>query len=53
MRTQDIYDVQGLQTGAGSRAYAETYPVAAANSVPVQRLMDLGGVIVGKTKTAQ
>jgi Asp-tRNA(Asn)/Glu-tRNA(Gln) amidotransferase A subunit family amidase len=49
----DIYDVKGIQTAAGNRAFAELYPVASVNAPSVQKLLDLGAVIVGKTKTAQ
>lgn len=50
---KDIYDVKGITTGAGNRAFAELYPVAAQNAPSVQKLLQLGAVIVGKTKTAQ
>lgn len=49
----DIYDVKGVQTAAGNRAFAEIYPVASINAPAVQKLIDLGAVIIGKTKTAQ
>ncbi|GKT49037.1 glutamyl-tRNA(Gln) amidotransferase subunit A [Colletotrichum spaethianum] len=37
---KDIYDIEGVQTTAGSQAYAA-------------RIVDLGGFLVGKQKTAQ
>lgn len=49
----DIYDMKGIQTAAGNRAFAELYPVANLTAPSVQKLLDLGVVIVGKTKTAQ
>ncbi|KAI9637823.1 amidase signature domain-containing protein [Dioszegia hungarica] len=53
LAVKDIYDVKGVQTAAGNRAFAEIYPVASVNAPAVQKLLDLGAVIVGKTKTAQ
>ncbi|KAK5676736.1 hypothetical protein LTS10_010499 [Elasticomyces elasticus] len=50
---KDIYDLEGVQTGGGSRSYAEVYPVANATAVSMQKMLDLGVVIVGKTKTSQ
>lgn len=49
----DIYDVKGVQTAAGNRAFAELYPVAANSAPAVDKLLSFGAVIVGKTKTAQ
>ncbi|KAL9038422.1 MAG: hypothetical protein Q9214_005289 [Letrouitia sp. 1 TL-2023] len=50
---KDIYDIAGVKTGNGNRAYYGLYPPAAKNSVPVQRLINAGAVIVGKMKTSQ
>jgi hypothetical protein len=50
---KDIFDAKGLQTACGSHSYARIYPPATANSPAVQRLLDLGAVMVGKTKTSQ
>lgn len=50
---KDLYDVKGLQTSGGSRAWAFITPVADANAPSVQQIIDLGGVIVGKQKLAQ
>jgi Amidase len=50
---KDIYDVAGVKTGDGNRAYYNFYPPAAANSVVVQKLVDAGAVLVGKQKTSQ
>ena len=46
---KDLYDVAGVRSGCGSRPYYETYAPAASNSYPVQKLLDLGAIIVGKT----
>ncbi|KAL9613447.1 MAG: hypothetical protein Q9167_001992 [Letrouitia subvulpina] len=50
---KDIYDIARVKTGNGNRAYYGLYPPATKNSVPVQRLIDAGAVIVGKMKTSQ
>jgi len=42
-----------LKTGCGNRAYYALYPPASVNSFPVERLVSLGAVIVGKTITSQ
>ncbi|KAI0753089.1 amidase signature enzyme [Daedaleopsis nitida] len=50
---KDIYDVQGLRTGCGSRAYWQLYPPKTRTAPAIQRLLDGGMVLVGKTKTSQ
>ena len=50
---KDIYDIAGLKTGNGNRAFYNLYPPASANSVVVQRLVDAGAVLIGKQKTSQ
>ncbi|GAB7366597.1 hypothetical protein MBLNU230_g8582t1 [Neophaeotheca triangularis] len=50
---KDLYDIKGLQTAAGSPAWAEITPVADGTAPAVQRILDLGGVVVGKQKLAQ
>lgn len=50
---KDIYDVAGLKTGCGNRAYYQLYPAASVNSYAVQRLVDMGAIIVGKTLSSQ
>lgn len=50
---KDIYDMQGLITTGGSRAWAWYNEPAEANAVAVQRLIHLGAVPVGRQKTAQ
>ncbi|KAG8526482.1 uncharacterized protein KY384_008682 [Bacidia gigantensis] len=50
---KDIYDVAGVKTSDGNRAWYGLYPPAIANAVPVQRLVDAGAIIVGKLKTSQ
>ncbi|KAF2748920.1 amidase family protein [Sporormia fimetaria CBS 119925] len=50
---KDLYDIKGLQTSGGSKAWAHITPIANGTAPSVQRIIDLGGVIVGKQKLAQ
>ncbi|KAM0798757.1 glutamyl-tRNA amidotransferase [Usnea florida] len=50
---KDIFDVAGVRTSDGNRAWYGLFPPASINAVPVQRLVDAGAVIVGKMKTSQ
>ncbi|PYI36747.1 amidase signature enzyme [Aspergillus indologenus CBS 114.80] len=50
---KDLFDVKGLQTSAGSQAWIDTHPVADSTAPAIQRLIDLGAVLVGKYKMAQ
>ncbi|KAH6711065.1 glutamyl-tRNA amidotransferas-like protein subunit A, partial [Leptodontidium sp. MPI-SDFR-AT-0119] len=50
---KDIYDIQGLVTGASSQAYARLNKPALKTARCIQDLLDLGAIIVGKAKTVQ
>jgi Asp-tRNA(Asn)/Glu-tRNA(Gln) amidotransferase A subunit family amidase len=50
---KDIFDLNGVHTGAGSRAYIRTYPTRNATAPAIQTLLDAGAVVVGKTKSSQ
>lgn len=50
---KDIFDVAGVKTSDGNRAYYAFYPPANKSAIVVQRLIDAGAVIVGKLKTSQ
>ncbi|KAI9663804.1 MAG: hypothetical protein M1821_007294 [Bathelium mastoideum] len=50
---KDIYDVSGVHTSDGNRAWYHLYPAASANALPIQRLVDAGAVVVGKMKSSQ
>lgn len=50
---KDIYDVAGVKTSNGNRAFYNLYPPKAASAVAVQRLEAAGAIIVGKQKTSQ
>lgn len=47
---KDQYAIKGLITTFGSRSYAMTYPPSNVTSAVIQNLIDLGAIIVGKTK---
>ncbi|KAJ9110281.1 hypothetical protein QFC19_001684 [Naganishia cerealis] len=50
---KDLYDIKGVPTGCGNRAYWLTYEPRNATAVSIQRLIDQGAVIIGKAKTSQ
>ncbi|KAL6718553.1 hypothetical protein ACLMJK_004645 [Lecanora helva] len=50
---KDIYDIAGLQTSDGSRAFYSLYLPRNETARTVQRLIDAGAVLVGKMKTSQ
>ena len=50
---KDIYDIAGVKTSNGNRAYYGLYPPRTANALPIQKLIDAGAIIVGKMKTSQ
>ena len=50
---KDIYNLAGLRTSNGNRAWYHLYPPANASAVAIQRLIDAGVVVVGKMKTSQ
>jgi aspartyl-tRNA(Asn)/glutamyl-tRNA(Gln) amidotransferase subunit A len=47
LAVKDLFDTAGIRTTYGSRIYAEHVPER--NAVSVQRLLDAGAVLVGKT----
>ena len=50
--TSDMYDIRGVPTSAGSRAYGELHKPVDASASSLLRLENLGGLFVGKTKSA-
>jgi hypothetical protein len=50
---KDIFDIAGIRTSNGNRAWYRLYPPANETALIVQRLIDGGAVIVGKMKTSQ
>ncbi|PYI09921.1 amidase signature enzyme [Aspergillus sclerotiicarbonarius CBS 121057] len=47
---KDNIHLQGLKTSLGSRAYDQLYPPHKATATSIQKLINLGVTIVGKTK---
>lgn len=50
---KDNYDLKGIRTVAGSRAIRELNDPAGENGPSLQKLIDLGAVVIGKVKTTQ
>ncbi|KAL3473077.1 amidase signature domain-containing protein [Aspergillus californicus] len=50
---KDLYDMKGLQTSGGSQAWVRVTPTANTTAPAIQRLVDLGAILVGKFKLAQ
>ena len=48
---KDLFDVAGVPTGAGSPEWLATHPVPTENASAVQRLLEAGARLVGKTCT--
>ncbi|KAM0712014.1 hypothetical protein Q7P37_011108 [Cladosporium fusiforme] len=50
---KDIYDIEGLRTSNGNRAWYHLYPAANATATAVENLLKAGAILVGKMKTSQ
>ncbi|EYE99691.1 glutamyl-tRNA(Gln) amidotransferase, subunit A [Aspergillus ruber CBS 135680] len=50
---KDIFDLKGLRTSGGNRAFHDLYPPRNATAPALQRLKDAGAIIVGKMGTVQ
>lgn len=50
---KDIYDIEGVHTSNGNRAWYHFYPPAKQTAPAVQKLIDAGAIVVGKMKTSQ
>lgn len=50
---KDNYDLKGIRTVAGSRAIRELNDPADENAPSLQKLIELGAVVIGKVKTTQ
>ncbi|KAG4431663.1 hypothetical protein IFR05_012846 [Cadophora sp. M221] len=50
---KDIYDIAGVKTSCGNRAYFDLYPERSKTATAVQNLIDAGAIVVGKMKTSQ
>ena len=47
---KDNFDLKGVKTSLCSQAYVQLYPKKQATETCIQRLIDMGAIIVGKTK---
>ena len=50
---KDIFDIAGVRTSDGNRAFYGLYPPRNTTALVVQRLIDAGAILVGKMKTSQ
>ncbi|KAG7079993.1 hypothetical protein JMJ78_0007096 [Colletotrichum scovillei] len=50
---KDIYDMKGLKSTLGSKAWTQMTTEANTTAPSIQRIIDLGGTVVGKQKTSQ
>lgn len=50
---KDLYDLKGVRTSGGSRAYRDLVNPTSDSAPALQKLIDMGAVVIGKTKTTQ
>jgi hypothetical protein len=50
---KDNIDLAGIKTTLSSRAWEDLYPAVDETALSLQRILDLGAVVVGKTKLSQ
>jgi hypothetical protein len=48
---KDLFDVAGFPTGGGNPDWARQYPIPTRHAWAVQRLLDAGATLIGKTVT--
>lgn len=53
LAVKDIFDLAGVKTSNGNRAWYNLYPPANVTCTALQRLIDAGAIIVGKQKPSQ
>jgi len=46
---KDMYDIAGYTAGCGNPTWIETHPPAQTNAGAVQRILDAGATVIGKT----
>ena len=46
---KDMYDIGGERTGCGSPEWLANHPPATRNSTPIDKILDAGATIIGKT----
>ena len=47
---KEMFDIEGLKTSVGNRNFFETYPPCTETASAVQRLIDVGAEVLGKSK---
>ncbi|QLG72914.1 hypothetical protein HG535_0D06230 [Zygotorulaspora mrakii] len=50
---KDLYDIAGIKTSGSSRNYYDLYDEANVTCPSIQRVLDMGAVVVGKLKLTQ
>lgn len=50
---KDIFDLAGVKTSDGNRAWYNLYPAASTTGTAISRLIDAGAIIVGHQKPSQ
>ena len=50
---KDIFHLKGVYTGGGNRAFRALYPALTYTSDNVQKFLNQGAIVIGKTKTAE
>ncbi|KFZ07187.1 hypothetical protein V501_06686 [Pseudogymnoascus sp. VKM F-4519 (FW-2642)] len=50
---KDVFDLKGIHTGNGNRAFAQCYPPANHSAEFIDVMIKQGAIIVGKTKTVE
>lgn len=50
---KDHFHLKGVHTGCGNRAYRSLSKVSQASFNTIKSVVDLGGIIVGKTKSVE
>ncbi len=48
---KDVFDIRGFRSGAGNPDWLRTHPPAKSTASAVQRLVDAGATLIGKTHT--
>jgi len=48
---KDVFDIAGFRTGAGNPGWLKTHPPATSTASAIQRLLDAGATLLGKTHT--
>ncbi|KGO66985.1 Amidase [Penicillium italicum] len=50
---KDMFDIAGIKSSGGNRAYYKLSPPANETALAIQKLIDAGAVLIGKMKTSQ